>query len=232
MALPAITAAEFIGYLRISTNQFTQEKLQNYIDDLYPEMVRKVLGDAALHDIENDPDPLADKWTAIFNGYVYENKDGYNIGLIPFKKMVIDMIYFEYQRDDFQATIAGNVKSAQENSDALTRDQNNGRAKLRYNRASRNINCSLYPFLEHFNVLDADITGITNVGTTYTVEVDYTEFLEVGDTVSIDRVGYTVTAVVTNTSFDVESSTPVLGVKATWEPYAKVCFSYPQGYII
>lgn len=228
MALPVIEPEDFTGWYKISQSTITQEKVQEYIDQLYPQFIIDLIGAGAYTEIVDLPDPLRDKWDFLFTGGTYVGEDGKTKQLIGLLEIAKGEFYFQIVRDDFSSTVAGKVKSDHANSQPLP-----GVgiiAKTRRNKAISAINCELADYFNFYEEIDEGISNITNVATTYTVEVPSTKYLAIGDTVEVGKVEYEVIAVVENVSFDVESSTEVVGTVATWKPYEVVEFSYPKAY--
>lgn len=207
MALPTITPADFVGWIKISADTFQQVELQGYINRFYSRYLYKVLGADAVMEI-TDNDPIFQKWSDILNGVVYFNtRLDKNIQLDPLLEKVRQFIYFEFVRDDFLNTNTGNVRNLNENSIQLAPIETSAIATSRYNDGIDYVNCQLLDFLANYQTIEHDITGfIDNGGNSYTIETDSTFYLVEGDTVTIDRVEYVISNLIVDTSFDIVST--------------------------
>ena len=230
MAAPTITPEDFIGWFKISQNQFS--KLQAYIDMFYEDFVIEAIGSDAFYEVDGQT-TLQDKWQFLFDGGKYIDTEGMARKLVGLKDIANGVVYFQYVRDQFQPTIVGNVKSEQENSSLLMAERNNMIAVTRYNKSVRDINNSLFCYLDNFKEVKEGITSITNtVGTTYLIELPSTRYLYDGDTVEIGGAEYVVANLIDNTSFEVDSSSAVSGDTAIWYPYEKVELTAPMKFAI
>ena len=207
MALPVISSSDFVGWLKISADTFQAAKLQRYIDRFYISYLRKILGYQASKEII-DNDPLFDKWVDVLNGVYYYNIscDGY-MQTTPLLDIIKGLIYFEFVRDNFISTNTGLVKNTNENSTNLTGVESNYAALNRFNDAVAGVNDLLLPFFDNYQDYTVAITGfVDNGGDSYTIQTASTLYLIDGDTVKIDDTEYTVSNVITDTSFDITST--------------------------
>lgn len=218
MALPSITiASTFVGSIKLTGNEFKQTEFQEYIDSLYPDKVEELLGNAVLQYLENTA-TLPQRWLDLLNGVSYYNIDKEKTmkvkGLIS---TIVQQIYFEISRDNFNASHAGNVKGKAEVSDRLTNNENAAKAATEYNRGVWYFNYQLIPFLENYKDFSQAIDSIVG-STVFTSETFY---LEDDDTITINGTEYTVSNVVADTSFDVNGS-PVSGAEYISNPFELV----------
>ena len=199
MALPITVKADYKGRIRISTQKGSQ--LDEYITEFEKVYIKQFFNDDIYVDIK-DTDPLPQKYLDLINGVEYTDSDGDLVDYEGFKDALLRLIYAKYMSDNFQTSIAGNVRSLNENSDVLTAG-NTVIIALRYNEAIRKYRSGVVKFLEEHKVYTPDITQTGSDGTTTTVSVASTKYLSDGDTVTIEGVDYVVSNVVTDVSFDV-----------------------------
>ena len=226
MALPTITPADFIGWIKIVANEFKQTLVQEYIDLFLPDYLRAIVGDAAFQDIENQ---TRDKWADLLNGAYFLNDEGkrcYYNGLVESLKL---FIFFEFVRDNWSATQTGRVKAEAENSMRANPAEVIGVARSRYNYAVGYINQGLPGFLEANKEFNETITAsVDNADNTYTLSIPNTKYLEGGDPVEINGVGYTVISATVDTNIVIDAGATgfdFTGDAVEWEPFEEVDFS-------
>lgn len=116
-----LNTSDFIGFYKISGNSHTSAELLNYINDLEPTILRKLLGvelyDLFIADLDANNQPQSQRFIDIFNPFSYD----YNSTIIEskgIKEMLKGFIYYEYVRDsDYFNVISGNVKNSFGNSE-------------------------------------------------------------------------------------------------------------------
>ncbi len=203
MALPIISISDFKGWLKISTNGLNrEERLQEYIDLFYHSYLRKIIGDAAFLDAEQND---YSKYNDLLNGVNYVDSDGkkvINNGLLD---VVKSCIYVEYQRDNFDNAGTGKVKPNASLSTPMTGTELSLISVSRWNRAECSLLESVYPFLRNYAKITNDILNVSNVGNTFTILTDNTLYLDNGNEVEINNVKYVVSNVVANVSYDIQA---------------------------
>lgn len=222
MALPVITVNDFTGWLKIVANQFKQTDLEEYITLFQEQYLRVIVGAGAYQDIENQD---RQKWTDLLNGANYVDTEGKRQYFEGLTKALIRFIYFEFVRDNFTSTQVGRVKGKSENSERANDLEVANVARSRYNQGIF-ITTDLYFFLEANEKLVEDITSfIDNLDGTYLLNLSSTKYLAVGDTITINDVEYTVTALTTDTDISIDAGQTGIdftGSQASWKPYADV----------
>lgn len=177
-----------------------EERLQEYIDLFYPVYLRRIIGDAAFIDIEQND---FDKYNDLLLGKNYVNNDGKNSINDGVLDVVKACIYVEYQRDNFDNAGVGKVKP----NNSLSTPMNGTELSLisisRWNRGEESLNKSVYPFLRNYKRITNDITNVSNVGTLFTISTDSTLYLYDGDSVYINGLEYVVSNVIVGVSFDI-----------------------------
>jgi hypothetical protein len=220
MAIPQITSADFKGWIKIPKGDFTE--LDNYIAQFQKSKSREIIGDDAY--IEADSENYQ-RWNDLFSGATYENEDGKKVIFDGLNEGVRHFIYFEYIRDNFEMSTNNAIQVESENSKRL---EDAGIIALQRNNAgARLVNDQLPLFLENYSEIIEEVTGSTDNGGTYTINVASTLYLENGDIVKINGTNYAASNVVADASFDITEATAGLdftGENAVWEPFAKVEF--------
>jgi hypothetical protein len=225
MALPITTASDYTGKVRISTSKGTQ--FSEYITEYERKYLRLVLGDECYNDIKTATNPLAQKYLDLFNGVNYTNTSGDFIAFQGFKESLIRFVYSEYNTDSFQTSIGGNVKSVNENSTLLT-SGNTILLAQRFNEGVIKYIDETYPFLLENEELSLTPTNSISGGAVSTIEVPSTKYLSDGDTVTILGIDYTISTVVTDTSFVIttaEATGYFAGLAVTYNPFYEVKFN-------
>jgi hypothetical protein len=225
MALPVITAADFLGWNKIVANQFKEVDLDAYILRFREEYLRGIVGAAVYADIESQ---ARQKWTDILAGVNFVDTEGKRRFLPGLTKSLISFIYFEFIRDNWTSTQVGKVKSLGENSDRATDIEVSNVARSRYNSAVRDINKTFADFLEANELFEEVVTTSTDGGdNTYTLAIASTKYLEDTDLVVISGIVYAVASVVANTSIVIDAGVTgldFLGLTVSWEPYEDMDF--------
>ena len=225
MAIPVIDIASFKGWLKVSGNQFKDDKLLEYVSLFEEEYMRRILGDGAFLEIGNLD---LQKWTDLMEGVDYINLDGDNKRNTGITDQLIKFIYFEFIRDNFASSQVGKVKSSNENSSLLTGDEVGAVVRARYNSAVRALHESIFLFLENYEQIDEPITGfVDNADNTYTINAAKTLYLVDGDTVTIQGTEFVISGLVVNTSFVIDAGAVGLSFSGnvTYKPYELVEFN-------
>lgn len=222
MSLPQINVSDYSeGFLKISTNNFTEVNLQSYINRFLEIFLKHLIGDPAYVKLVN-LSPNTQKWDDLLSGVVYE-RDGKQYENVGLKTVLISLIYSQYVNDDFQSSMVGKVKNNSENSVTLMSSAVATASLKRWNEAVRNVNCSIIPFLNNYTQLTSNITNVNNVGTTYTIFTDSTFYLDNEDNVTIGSEKYEVRNVVENVSFDITAELgTVFPSEFTYRPFELV----------
>ena len=130
MSLPITVKADYKGKVRISTQKGSQ--LEEYITEYEREYLTKLINVEVYNDIKDTADPLPQKYLDLINGVQYTDDNGDLIDYKGAKDMLLRFIYAEYNADNFQTSIGGNVRSVNENSTVLNAE-NYVIVKQRYN---------------------------------------------------------------------------------------------------
>jgi hypothetical protein len=229
MALPITLPADYKGVQRISTAKGSQ--LTEYITDYENKYIKLLTNNDVFADLRDLPDPLPQKYLDLINGVDYTDSNGDLVIFDGLKPMLLKFVYAQYNKDNFQTSVGGNVRSLNENSEVLTAD-NTAIIVDRYNQAVRLYRNELCQFLEENEELSQLITGTFGIGNgTVTIELDSTKYINVGSIVTIEGFEYTVLSVVENVSFDVDETinpiAPVVGTEeVTYKPFYEFCPKY------
>lgn len=239
--LPAITISDFVGPVKIGVDTYSAPDFTDFVDWWYPKIVREVLGQAAYAEVVAS-DPLPQKWQDVFLGCDWLDVSAptsepwarHNDGL---KAAAVRRLYFLWIREAGNvSTSVGLVSNANENAVAVSRGDVFAMANQRWNEATDMI-CELMGFLKGNKTISMLVASyIQPVPGTTRIYVDSTQYLAVGDTVSIvgDIVtaDYTVSALLADTWIEVVTiiASPS---KVSWQPFAK--YNIPtrqQGYAV
>jgi hypothetical protein len=223
MALPITVKADYKGRLRISTSKGSQ--LEEYITE-YEHFYLKTLINVEVYNDVKALNPLPQKYLDLINGVQYTNSFGNLVDFEGFKQVLLRLIYARYNADNFQTSIGGNVRSVNENSDVLTAG-NTVIIAQRYNEAVNRYKKGVWGFLDEHKDLSQTITGSFSGGGFTTYTIDSTKYLSNGDTVTILGTEYTITNVITDTSFDITGiSDDFTGETIKYKPFYEVCYKY------
>lgn len=221
MSLPITVKADYKGKVRISTQKGSQ--FDEYITEYEREYLTELINVEVYNDIK-DNDPIAQKYTDLIDGVQYTDDNGDLIDYRGLKRMLLRFIYAEYNADNFQTSIGGNVRSVNENSTVLNAE-NYVIVKQRFNEAVSMYRDEVYKFLDEHETLKQEITNSVVGGGFTTYSVDSTQYLYDGDTVTINGTEYTITNVVTDTSFDITGvSNDFTGQEAIYTPFYEIEF--------
>ena len=219
MALPAISTSDYIGLIKVSADTFLSVDFQAWIDEIYPELVREILSNAAYLEMR-DTAPLPDKWADAMNGNVYTDEDGVtriNSGLTNIIKY---WLYWNWTiEQSIVATNTGNVQNFNENSTPASFGNNGAIAAKRYNKAVGWLHDELYPFLCEFAKLESTVLAFADLGGGVIRIIPTTIlYMIVGDIVTIDGLEYSVTAVA-DPYFEISTFTVTSFENVSWEPF-------------
>ncbi len=200
---------DFKGRYRISTSSYNQQTFQDYIDQVEEQVIIDTFDLAFYLDAETTP--TKDKFTDLLeNGY---------------KDYLLGSVYFYYMRDNFTPTSTGNVKLNNSNSTNIPDGTTIGISKDRYNLGVSAFNTYTTDFLNENAVKSELIDSTVDLGGgQYRLFLNDIEYLYANDTITIDKVDYTVQSV-----NDLDSSVVILanedlsGRKAIWLPF---CTTY------
>ena len=200
---------DFKGRYRISTSSYNQQTFQDYIDQIEEQVIIDTFDLAFYLDAETTP--TKDKFTDLLeNGY---------------KEYLLGSVYFYYMRDNFTPTSTGNVKLNNSNSTNIPDGITIGISKDRYNLGVSAFNTYTTDFLNENAVKSELIDSTIDLGGgQYRLFLNDIEYLYANDTITIDKVDYTVQSV-----NDLDSSVVILanedlsGRKAIWLPF---CTTY------
>jgi len=221
MSLPILTPSDFTGPLRISQNQFADDRLALYITEWESYYLRCLLNDEAYNEILAQS-PLEEKYTDLINGATWTDSDGdirVSTGLINVLK---HFVYYRYMADNWLNTPVGITQNKNENSTRATDGMNAAIIKNKHNRGVDIWLNEVLPFISEYQDLRQDITGFTDDGGgLYTILTASTKYLADGDIVSISNDDYTVANLVTDTSFEITASGAGLTFSGyfIYEPY-------------
>jgi hypothetical protein len=223
MALPITDKTDYTGVVKITTQ--TGSQLTEFITEFEMFYIRMLLNDQVFNDINTLPNPLPQKYLDLINGVNYTNEDGDFVAYQGFKRVLLRMIYGEFLSKNFQASISGNVRSFNENSEVLV-PENSVVVALKFNEGIRIYEQEVWAFLDEFRELDEEITSSSEVAGTYTLGVASTRYLDNGFTVTIGDTDYVVANVVTDTSFDITDVTgkDFTGLTVKYEPFYEIEF--------
>jgi hypothetical protein len=122
-----LAPSDFTGIKAVSTNEFTEDPVQAYIDKWEPQYLRELLGidlyDEFVADLDTAPNitpasvPADPKFTVIFNAFSFDDDSIIRVSQ-GMKEMLKLMIYFDYVRDNnVELSITGATKGTYSNSE-------------------------------------------------------------------------------------------------------------------
>ncbi len=203
MAIPSISTSDFVGSLRISSDNFGD--LQNYIDEFYPQYLEYILGVGAVLDATNND---LQKWDDVLNGVTYYNDLCVATQrLTGAVQMCRQFIFFEYIKNDYEASSTGLVVNMNENSNSINPLTVQYVARDKYNKSISQINSELSLFIDNYTDYTVTINGISDIGGgVLSIETNSTLYLYDGDSVTINGTDYVVSNVIENVSFEITSA--------------------------
>ena len=226
MALPQTVKTDMIGNLALTISTESTVDFDAIVLDTETRVLRGLLGDKLFNDQEANPDKQ--KFKDLLDGVTWIDDDD---DLTPhiLTGMKIALHYFVYYDwGNFLPsvnTFVGKVLSDNENSIALTRQQNNIGIADRYSIAI-DLYVEARAFIKRFEQNDKTYTTITeSPAGTYTVLLANTLYLSNGDVVTIDKQEFTVAGLVLNTSFTFTAAnglTFVVNGDLFWKPFEDV----------
>lgn len=235
--LPEITISDFTGSVKIGVDTYSAPDFTDFVDWWYPKIVREVLGQAAYAEVVAS-DPLPQKWQDVFLGCDWLDTSAptsaswarHSDGL---KAAAVRRLYFLWIREAGNvSTSVGLVSNVNENAVAVSRGDVFAMANQRWNEATDMI-CELMDFLKGNETITADVASVTNPAPgTSRLLVDTTQYLAVGDSITVDGVAYTASALLLDTWIEVVAAIGSASVVA-WQPFAK--YNIPtrqQGYAV
>lgn len=222
MALPQISPSDFIGFYKISIDEFTTAKLQNWIDQFLPIYVRDIIGASGYTAMVNQD---RQKWVDLSNGKDYTNESGVVEYFPGLKSALLGFIFFEYIRDNAVMTVAGSQRNKGELSDRPSPAEISALVESRWNRGLPEFNATLKGFLKaNEDYSEVVISSAEAPVGTYTLDIADTTYIETGDTVTIEGVEYPLINVVADTSIEINAATgqDFTGLDVEWKPYEEV----------
>jgi hypothetical protein len=122
MSVKIIESADFIGDVEIPVGEWTEDKLNLYIDQVEEDILTSLLGWTLYQELESNLNvhPLPAKWANLIDG------DTYTSGEITFKfkgltEMLKHFVFFYYMRDnEMENTQIGVVINSATNADRVT----------------------------------------------------------------------------------------------------------------
>ena len=221
--LPILTTDDFTGVWDLSLDTYQTSDLSDYIT-LYEELwVRKILTDELFEEVKTD-DPPKQKYQDLRDGGFYTNEDGDRVYFKGLKEFLKNMIYYHWLADNFINTTTGNVVNFNENSNRLSQGENQQYINRKYNQAGIIYDNDIFPFMLNYKDSSGTISSSSETAGTYTLTVPDTKYLANGDTVKIGGVKYTVSNVVSNTSFKITTDTgkDFTGKEYIWQPFKDI----------
>lgn len=229
MSLPTITIDDFTGQFKISDNVYNANDLDDYISASMERYLREILGDEA-YILIRDNVSLDDKYQDLVDGVIYQNTEINSsrdvtqewVGLTD---VLVPLIYFDFVRDNFVNTPGGNQQNRNENSDRVSNIYNATISQGRYNEGvARSSGLTL--FLENYNELIKSIDSFTYLGgEVYQIDVSSTFYLNDGDIINYQGTEYTVSSLVTDTSFEVSGPAGLAFIGSfSHKPFFKVVY--------
>lgn len=226
MSLPSITIEDFRGPIRLAFNEFEKEEFPFYVQRYYPYFLKQFIGDAAFNEIKNFPEsntnPLPRKWTDLLNGRTYYNTNlDRNVIVESLIEVVKRCIYLAYTRDYTLHTLTGFVRNDSENAINASPEEIASRALLEYNSAIKIYNQQTVPFICEYERRKEEITNFVYDGSNWVISTPCTEYLLIGDTVTIDNEEYEVIGLESNVSFSISAPIgfTIICLEYVYEPY-------------
>lgn len=201
MSLPILVNTDFTnGPFRVSQNADVTTQLNAYISEFERHYIL-ILLNAAMYAEIRDNSPIHSKYTDLINGAEWTDSDGDTYTFRGLKHALKYFVYYHYVGDNFNSTPVGNVRNLPETAQQVTEGQNTQIAFNRFNTGVDYYN-ECKEFVDYYERIDEDIvSAVESPAGTYTVTVASTKYLEDGDTITYNNTEYTVSSVVTDTSF-------------------------------
>ena len=122
MSVKIIQESDFVGDVEIPVGEWTEDKLNLYIDQVQEDILTSLLGWTLYQELESNLNvhPFPDKWANLIDG------DTYTSGEITFKfkgltEMLKHFVFFYYMRDnEMENTQIGVVINSATNADRVT----------------------------------------------------------------------------------------------------------------
>lgn len=139
--------SDYIGYFKLSKNQYTNEQLQAYIDRFEEYVLRDLLQcdyDEFIADLV-DGVPTSAKWLDLYNKFYLCDECGefFSLGI---KDMVSCYVFYNYSKDSYiQSTITGTVKLKGSASEPLA--SQNSKDFIIYNQYVKSYNAIMHKAL-------------------------------------------------------------------------------------
>ena len=233
MTNQAINSTDMIGILGLSISNAELEDFNSISLMVQNEVTKQILGDDLYNQFTTDFDagngtPTETKFLNLLNGVTYTDTINFDYD----KSIISDglkecwkyFIYYEWlNQAPFVSNFIGKSTHNTTNSTPLDRQSLNIETQNRYNLGTEKYSTTSC-FLDYYKDYEVDYTSITDIAGTYLVTLPDTTYLKVGDTVTIDALDYTVTAISTNTSFTFVAATGITFVTdyVSWTPFYKV----------
>jgi hypothetical protein len=202
MAFPFTTPNDYVGFVSISQNTYTESDIEKYIERIEPIIVRDLLNAHAYEDLKVSP--LPQKYIDLMNGVSYFNEDGdrcYNSGLKEILKL---WIFYHYGSDNWFSTPAGRTQNDNENASRINDGRNKQILYGRYNDGIRIYRHELIPFIMEHELMEQEITNfIIDAPGSFTILTPNTQYLSNGDEIIYDGNRYEISLLIPDTSFSI-----------------------------
>jgi len=236
MVTQAITKADMIGIRSLSISNAELEDFNSISLMVQNEVTGQLLGDNLYNEFTTDFDagsgvPSEQKNIDLLNGVTYVDTINYDYD----KSIISDgikeawkyFIYYEWlNQAPFVSNFIGKSTHSTTNSTPLDRQSLNVETQNRYNIGTEKYETT-YNFLDYYKDYEVDFTNISEVAGTYTVLLPDTTYLKVNDTITIDSIDYTCTALVSDTSLTFVAATGLTFITdyVSWTPFYKVALN-------
>lgn len=222
MALPSLTSSDYIGYLKISVDTFTQTEFNLFASDRLEYWLVKILGDQAVESIRAAP-TQPQLYNDLLNGVVYDGLDGYTHKFAGLVEVCKYLIYPELRvASNYVSTNTGDKINQNLSSDSAA-GAGASLGVLRYNKGI-NLYCKLQKFVDTFKQSQLVIISVATGPTTKLINVESAGYLVEKAYFDLNGTRYRVISVTVNdpTSTDIEVSIDFNGQAGnviTYQPF-------------
>ena len=232
---PLITIEEFVGVLRIAKDKHADDDFKAIVkkeqDELFRDLITGELYRELVTDVNaSNPtigEPSKQKFIDLLNGVDFIDDDDNTVVVVGALEAIRHFVYSQsVQQQPYKNTPSGTVISQNENSQPIIRQQLNVQTNQRYNKGVE-LYEELVQFVKFYTKFKTTYTSISEAPAgTYTVLISDTQYLSVGDTITIEGTEFLIDVSVTTDTSIVFTSTAgktfAAGGNIFWEPFKDV----------
>ena len=230
MATQFTTVTDMVGFKSLSIPNAEQNNFNSIALETEECLILDLLGAELYNAFETDVDagsgtPTQQKHIDLLNGVTWIDNTSFvedvTYNLKGIKEALKYFVYYEWLNQvSWSNNFVGKAQNTGENATQMDRQSLNVETQNRYNKGIDLYN-ELYRFVEYYEEIEEEATGISEVAGTYTVTLGSTKYLIDGDIVTIDGNDYTVANLITDTSFEFTAATGLtfISLDVTWYPF-------------